>query len=153
MISKSGEFLELGPDEVLIVDSIYAAHGRLLDAGAGHASLDVFLYAPAAVRLARRIARDRVQRGISAERNLKAWPHILDDEGLFILPLHSRADLILNLVGADELRRLPDTYAGLLAEEWAAEGEDPAAMQLFRDDIRASLAADKGSAALAVPVR
>jgi uridine kinase len=153
MIVHGGEHLELAADEVLIVDSIYAAHGRLLDAGAGHSTLNVFLYAPAAVRLARRIARDRVQRGISAERNLKAWPHILDDEGRFILPLHSRADLILNLVGADELGHIPDTYAGLLAQEWAAEGKGEALTQLFRDDIASSLAADKESSALAVPLQ
>ena len=155
VVVHSGEFLELGRDEVLIVDSIYAAQSQLLEAGAGHSALNVFLYAPAVVRLARRIARDRAQRGVSAAYNLTAWPHILEDEKDYILPLHERADRIINLTGRDELLRLPETYAGLLADEWAAEGKTARVTGLFRDDIKASLAADRESAAelLGVPAR
>jgi len=144
-IPYSGEFLELGPNDILVVDSIYAAHGQLLDAGSGHASLNVFLYAPAVMRLARRVVRDRKERGMSAEKNLKGWAHILYDEKEFILPLHDRADLLMNLASADELNGLQEKYAGLLAEEWLEHGQRSGMTELFRANIAASLAADRES--------
>lgn len=145
-LPQSGNYMQLGPDEVLIVDSIYAAHDRFVRAGIGHRSLNVYLHAPAAVRLARRLSRDRTQRGVSVERNLRSWPHILEDEKHFILPLRARADMVLNLVEESELARLPETYAVLLAQEWAAEGRSGATAGLLRCDIAASLRADAGAA-------
>ncbi len=138
----SGRFLELGADEILIVDSIYASHKTLLDASAGSHTLNVFLYAPAVVRLARRLLRDRKERGVSLETNLKSWGRILDNERDFILPLRDKADVQVNLVGEEELGKLTDVYAGLLAEEWSARGQEPAITALFSQAIEASLKAD-----------
>ena len=52
-------------DDVVVVDSIYASHEAFLKAAEGRRSLNVYLTAPTAVRLARRLKRDRVERGLS----------------------------------------------------------------------------------------
>lgn len=141
----SGEYLTLGADEVLIVDSIYASHDKLIEAAEGVATLNVYLDAPAVIRLARRLRRDRLERGIPAETNLKRWPVILQDEKEFILPLKRRADFVVNLIGAEEIGKLADTYGDVLAAEWAAKGEDPALTARFLEGIRSSLLADQNS--------
>lgn len=141
----SGEYLTLGADEVLVVDSIYASHDKLLAAAEGAATLNVYLDAPAVIRLARRLRRDRLERGISAETNLKRWPVILQDEKEFILPLKRRADFVVNLIGAEEIGKLSETYGDVLAAEWAAKGEDPALTARFLEGIRSSLLADQNS--------
>jgi len=138
----SGDFLQLGKDDVLIVDSVFASDRALLRAGAAHQSLNVFLYAPAALRLARRLKRDTVERGMPPEANLRHWPVVLADEKEFILPLRRTADVVLNLTGETELEGLPDAFAALLASQWAARGRDPALTELFLSRIEASLEAD-----------
>ncbi|MBI2387425.1 MAG: nucleoside monophosphate kinase [Elusimicrobia bacterium] len=146
----SGEYLTLGADEVLVVDSIYASHDKLIKAAEGAATLNVYLDAPAVIRLARRLRRDRLERGISAETNLKRWPVILQDEKEFILPLKRRADFVVNLIGAEEIGRLADTYGDVLAAEWTAKGEDPALTARFLEGVRSSLLADRSSRALRI---
>lgn len=138
----SGEFMELGPDEVLVVDSIFASHPSLLEAARGHQSLNVYLDAPAVVRLARRLARDRVARGKPIADNLKGWAQILENEKNHILPLKSAADMVLNLVGSEELSALQDSYAKLLAQERAAGRGTSAESRLLAEMIRASLRSD-----------
>ncbi|MEQ1920754.1 MAG: nucleoside monophosphate kinase, partial [Elusimicrobiota bacterium] len=141
----SGEYLTLGADEVLVVDSIYASHEKLTQAAVGRATLNVYLDAPAVIRLARRLRRDRLERGISAETNLKRWPVILQNEKDFILPLKRRADFVVNLIGTDEIGKLADTYGQVLAAEWAAHGEDAALTARFLEGIKSSLAADQNA--------
>lgn len=138
----SGEFMTLGANEVLVVDSIYASHDKLVNAAQGAQTLNLYLDAPAVVRLARRLKRDALERGISAETNLKRWPVILGDEAEFIRPLKKRADFVVNLIGQEEINKLADTYGQVLAAEWAAHGEDPALTARFLEAIRSSLAAD-----------
>jgi uridine kinase/cytidine deaminase len=139
----SGEFLQLGPDDVVIVDSIFASHRYFLEAVKGHQALNVYLAAPAAIRLARRLKRDKTERGISVENNLKGWSHLLVNERNNILPLREQADVVVNLMSAAELARLPQAYAELLAAEWAANNHDAAATELFLKMLRASIAADR----------
>jgi uridine kinase len=129
--------MELKADEVLVVDSIFASHPTLRAAAEGRPSLDVYLDAPAVVRLVRRLARDKVARGKPVLDNLRGWARILADEKAYIKPLAADADLVLNLVGAEELAGLKAAYAKLLAEEG-----DPAVARLMADMIRASLEAD-----------
>jgi len=138
----SGEFMELGPDEVLVVDSIYASHEKILQAAAGRQVLNMYLSAPAVVRLARRLARDKTVRGAPVEKNLRRWSIILSDEKQYILPLAAKADLVLNLMSEEELRALPGAYAKLLAQEWAAGRQSPELDALFLDMVRESLRAD-----------
>ncbi|MBI5884342.1 MAG: hypothetical protein HZB91_14700 [Elusimicrobia bacterium] len=138
----SGEYLRLGPDDVLIVDSIFASHPYFLESVQGHQALNVYLAAPAAARLARRLKRDKTERGITVENNLKGWSHLLSNERSNILPLREKADVVVNLMTAAELERLPQALAELLAQEWVANGRDEAQTKLFLDMIRASIEAD-----------
>ena len=103
------------------------------------------------VRLARRLRRDRLERGIPAENNLSRWAVILADEREFIQPLKLQADYVLNLIGEKELGLLADTYADVLAAEWAERGVDPAITERFLEGIRASLAADAAALPTARP--
>ncbi|MBI5244271.1 MAG: hypothetical protein HY922_11440 [Elusimicrobia bacterium] len=139
----SGEFLQLGPDDVVIVDSIFASHEAFLKAIEGHSSLNVYLAAPTAVRLARRLKRDKTERGIAVGQNLRGWAHLLVNERANILPLREKADVVLNLMSAQELERLPQAYAELLAQEWAANGRDARATELFLKMLSASIEADR----------
>lgn len=137
----SGEFMQLGPDEVLIVDSIFASHPLLRDAAQGKASLNVYLDAPAVVRLVRRLARDKVARGRPVIDNLQGWSRILENEAAYITPMKADADLVINLIKAEELEGLREAYAKLLLEEQAA-GRGAEASKLMAEMIKASLAAD-----------
>ncbi|MBI5202478.1 MAG: hypothetical protein HY925_12880 [Elusimicrobia bacterium] len=132
----SGEFMTLAEDEVLVIDSIFASHPLLRGAAEGRPSLNVYLDAPAVVRLARRLARDKVQRGKPVADNLKGWARILANEREHILPLKAQADLVLNLIEPSELAGLKDAYRKLLA----SENEETA--RLLEAMIRASLDAD-----------
>ena len=122
---------------MLIVDSIFASHPLLKAAAEGRAALDVYMDAPAVVRLARRLARDKVARGKPVADNLRGWRRILENEAAFIKPLRAGADAVINLVTPEELAGLPAAYERLLAEE-----KDPAVRALMGDMIRASLQAD-----------
>jgi uridine kinase len=139
----TGNFMELGGDEILVVDSIFASHGKLLEAGSLRPSINVFLYAPAVVRLARRLKRDIAERNISVEHNLASWANILYNEKVFIQPLASKADMFINLVGREELDGLEEEYARILAREWAEHGKSEALTDLFERMIRASLESDE----------
>ncbi len=147
----SGEFMQLDKDDILIIDSIYASHELFVNAVKGHQSLNVYLTAPTSVRLARRLKRDIVERGISAEKNLQMWPQILIDEREHILPLRAKADVVLNLVGEEELSRLPETYAEIMAKNWEVAGKDARVTELFTRMIKASIAADAAPLSAEVP--
>ena len=136
----SGEFMTLEEDEVLVIDSIFASHPALRAAAKGRPSLGVYLDAPAIVRLARRLGRDKRERGKPVADNLKSWSRILANEREFILPLKAGADLVLNLVEPAELAGLKAAYARLLAEETPAARAET--QRLLEAMIRASLEAD-----------
>lgn len=138
----SGVYLQLEPGDVLIVDSIFASHQLFLDAVQGRQTLNVYLAAPAAARLARRLKRDKNERGITVFNNLKGWSHLLTNERTNILPLREKADIVVNLMTAAELQNLPGALAELLAAERAANGNDAAQTELFLKMVRASIAAD-----------
>lgn len=140
----TGKYLQLGPDDVVVVDSIYASHEAFLKAAEGRRSLNVYLTAPTAVRLARRLKRDRVERGISVERNLNGWANILFNERTHILPLQAKADVVLNMMSEEELRNLPDSFAEILAQEWAAGASEAKITELYLRMLRASIKADAG---------
>ncbi len=139
----SGEYFSLGENEVLIVDSIFASHPLFREAAKAAPSLNIYLEAPAVVRLARRLARDKVSRGKPITENLKGWSRILENEKAHILPLKDGADMVLNLVTQEELSGLPGAYSKLLAAEREA-GQGPQTEALMSEMIRASLRADLG---------
>jgi uridine kinase len=134
----SGEFMKLEPGQVLLIDSIYAAHPLIRRAARKAPAVSVFMYAPAVVRLMRRLRRDRVERGLSMEKNLGLWGNILHDEAKHVLPYMSKADLILDTVSEADMRALPEEYAKLLAQE-------PSIAAKLKQRIAESLAADAAS--------
>ncbi|PJA16752.1 MAG: hypothetical protein CO113_15765 [Elusimicrobia bacterium CG_4_9_14_3_um_filter_62_55] len=140
---RSGEFFQLGPNDVLVIDSIFASHDLILEAIGDSKSLNLHLFAPTAARLARRLARDTKLRGTSVAENLGRWPKILENEGKYIRPMRARADLDINLMTEKELARLEEFYAEILAEAWAKNGEDPALGAALAAMIKASLKADR----------
>jgi uridine kinase len=139
----SGEFFQLGPKDVLVIDSIFASHDLILEAIGETESLNIHLFAPTAARLARRLARDTKLRGTSVAENLGRWPMILQNEARYIRPMRQRADLDINLMTEKELGRLQEFYAEILAEAWAKHGEDPALAEQLVAMIKASLAAER----------
>lgn len=136
---KTGNFMTLGPDDILVVDSIFAAHPTLRAAAEGRPSLVAAVDAPAIARLARRLRRDKAARGRSLGDNLSGWELILDNEREHMLPLSRAAELRVNLVSEKELAGLRAAYAGLLAEEGLLSRRRVA--RLMSANIRASLAA------------
>ncbi|MFA6317331.1 MAG: hypothetical protein WC943_07925, partial [Elusimicrobiota bacterium] len=141
---QSGTSIQLDGDDILVVDSIYASHPKLVEAGADRQSLNVYLTAPASARFARRLKRDVVERGIPVERNLQGWTNVLDNESRHILGLQEHADMTINLVTKEELDRLVQSYSEILAAEWLKNGKDAALTQRFIDMVRASLEEDFG---------
>lgn len=77
----------------------------------------MFLRAPATLRLLRHLRRDRVERGVSLEKNLSLWGNILDDEERFVRPYAAETDLVVDSFADAELAAMPDLYAELLADE------------------------------------
>lgn len=139
----SGKFLSLEPGDVLVVDSIYASAAPILAAGADRPSLNVFLKAPAVVRLKRRLKRDREERGASMDFNLSLWGNILHDERHYILPQAGKADVTIDSFSAQELAELPEAFARLLAAEWAKAGAAESSLaEALKRRIKQSLAAD-----------
>jgi uridine kinase len=145
--SDTGEFMALAPEDILVIDSIYASHDSLLASAAGHAALNIFIDAPTIVRLKRRLKRDRVERSLPVAANLGWWGNILHDEAAFVHPLRRYADLVLGSFSPEELRSLPEEFARLLADEWAAGGKDPSLTENLKRRISQSLEADRGHAA------
>ncbi|MEK7656248.1 MAG: hypothetical protein AAB412_00685, partial [Elusimicrobiota bacterium] len=139
---KSGQFLQLGENDVVLVDSTYASHPKILAALEGHASLNIHLTAPTVVRLTRRLLRDTKERGTPPATNLRWWGGVLKNERLHILPLGRYADVTLNLVSLAELTELPEKLARILAQE-QVHGIDPETPRLLEEMVGASLAADE----------
>ncbi|MFH2203343.1 MAG: cytidine deaminase [Elusimicrobiota bacterium] len=140
---KTGDYMQLGKEDVLIVDSIFAAHKTLLKAGVGHTNLNVFLSAPTAARLARRLKRDKYERGRSIEDNLKGWERVLENEKKHIMPLRHHADYFIEMTSKDEVANLAESFAELLAEDWAEHGRNAGLAELFTGMIGQSVARDK----------
>ncbi|MEK9146505.1 MAG: hypothetical protein AAB339_12935 [Elusimicrobiota bacterium] len=139
---KSGEFLQLGENDVVLVDSTYASHPKILAALEGRASLNIHLTAPTVVRLTRRLLRDTRERGTPPAVNLRWWGGVLKNERLHILPLGRYADVTLNLVSLAELTELTEKLARILAQE-EVHGTDPETPRLLEEMVLASLAADE----------
>ena len=68
---ESGNHMKLAPGDVLVVDSIYAAHPLIRAAAGGRPALNVFIYAPSTVRLMRRLRRARVEAAERIRKRMK----------------------------------------------------------------------------------
>jgi len=103
-----GESIELGKDNILIVEGLHSFNPNLT----GKISLGKFLIyvSPLTqlninrvnriptrdVRLLRRIFRDTRYRGYSAEYTLRKWKSVKDGEDQFVFPYQERANVMFN---------------------------------------------------------
>lgn len=101
--------LRLAEDQVLMIEGIHGLNGRLAAAVPESQRFRVFVSALSQLaiddhnriftsdaRLIRRIVRDRLFRGFSAERTLGLWDRVRRGEGRWIYPFQEAADVMFN---------------------------------------------------------
>lgn len=116
---RSGKFLQLKPDMILILEGIHALNPMLtqdipaINKFKIYASalttilLDDHNYIPTTDnRLLRRIVRDYKYRGYSAEDTIRRWPMVREGEEKWIFPYQEQADEMVNTALLFELAAL-----------------------------------------------
>ena len=106
---KSGRWLCLKPEEVLVVEGIHALNPeltaqipegqkfRVYASALTTILLDTHNYIPTTDnRLLRRIIRDYKYRGVSALETIKRWPSVRAGENKWIFPYQENADVMFN---------------------------------------------------------
>jgi uridine kinase len=101
--------LRLEPDQVLVIEGIHGLNGRLTESVPEALRFRVFVSALSQLaiddhnriftsdaRLIRRIVRDRLFRGFTAERTLGLWDRVRRGEGRWIYPFQEAADVMFN---------------------------------------------------------
>ena len=104
-----GETVQLGPDQILIVEGIHGLNPRLTSRVDQEQLFKVYISVlthlnldrhnrlpPSDVRLLRRIVRDFGTRGYSATDTLMRWDRVRQGEEKWILPFKVHADAIFN---------------------------------------------------------
>ncbi|MHB2020940.1 MAG: uridine kinase family protein, partial [Candidatus Xenobia bacterium] len=107
--SSSGNLLQLGPDQILLLEGIHGLNEaltptipasmkyRIYVSALTHASLDDHnRLSTHDVRLLRRILRDQRDRGYSPEQTLHRWPSVVAGEEKWIFPFQEGADVMFN---------------------------------------------------------
>jgi uridine kinase len=106
---EPGKTIQLGQEDVLIMEGIHGLNGRILDILPEEQRLGVFVSPLTGIcidphnrtstsdnRLLRRLIRDHRTRGKSAEVTLEMYPKVMKGAMLYIFPMQSRADMIFN---------------------------------------------------------
>jgi uridine kinase len=101
--------LELGDNQVLCIEGIHGLNSRLTESVPRHRKYRVYVSALSQLaiddhnriftsdaRLIRRIVRDRMFRGFTAERTLELWERVRRGEGRWIFPFQEDADVMFN---------------------------------------------------------
>jgi len=101
--------MQIGNDDVLIVEGIHGLNPKLTQSIPAEKKLKIYISAltqlsldehnrimTTDVRLIRRIVRDRNFRGYSASKTISMWPSVLRGEKKNIFPYQSGADLMFN---------------------------------------------------------
>lgn len=104
-----GEYLQLGPEDVLVIEGIHGLNNRLLSTLPAEAKFKIYISALTQInmdehnaipttdgRLIRRIVRDALTRGSSAERTIKMWQSVRRGEEKNIFPFQEHADVMFN---------------------------------------------------------
>ena len=105
----NGEFLTLGPDDVLVIEGIHCLNDALSYSLPRESKYRIYIsclttlniddhnYIPTTdARLLRRIERDARTRGYSAQATLKMWPSVREGEEDNIFPHQDSADIVFN---------------------------------------------------------
>lgn len=104
-----GEFLKLGPDDVLVIEGIHCLNDRLSESLSDSEKFRIYISALTQLnvdehnripttdgRLLRRMVRDNRTRGYSALKTIAAWPSVRLGEERNIFPFQERADIMVN---------------------------------------------------------
>jgi uridine kinase len=101
--------MRLGDDQVLVVEGIHGLNDRVTGAMPGGYQFKIYVSAlsqlaiddhnrifTADARIIRRIVRDQLFRGFSAERTLGLWEKVRSGEARWIFPFQEHADVMFN---------------------------------------------------------
>lgn len=104
-----GEYLQLGPDDVLVIEGIHGLNDRLLVTLPKETKFKIYISALTQInidehnaipttdgRLLRRIVRDALSRGTPAERTIAMWQSVRRGEEKNIFPFQEHADVMFN---------------------------------------------------------
>lgn len=104
-----GEFLQLGQDDVLVIEGIHGLNDKLLSTLPKETKFKIYISALTQInidehnpipttdgRLIRRIVRDAFMRGTSAEHTIEMWQSVRRGEERNIFPFQEQADVMFN---------------------------------------------------------
>ena len=126
---EAGETVQLGPDQILIVEGIHGLNPRLVPdipaerifriyvSALTQLNLDRHNRVPTTdTRLLRRIVRDAEHRGYSAEDTIDRWESVRQGERKYIFPYQENADVMFNSALVYELAVLKPLAEPLLLQ-------------------------------------
>ena len=104
-----GDFLQLGPEDVLVIEGIHGLNDKLSYALPAESKFKIYISALTQLnidehnripttdgRLLRRIVRDASTRGTSAKDTIARWPSVRRGEESNIFPYQEQADVMFN---------------------------------------------------------
>ena len=104
-----GDFLQLGPEDVLVIEGIHGLNDKLSYALPAESKFKIYISALTQLnidehnripttdgRLIRRIVRDARTRGTSAKETIRMWPSVRKGEECNIFPYQEEADVMFN---------------------------------------------------------
>lgn len=104
-----GDFLQLGPEDVLVIEGIHGLNDKLSHALPAESKFKIYISALTQLnidehnripttdgRLLRRIVRDARTRGTSAKDTIARWPSVRRGEEANIFPYQEQADVMFN---------------------------------------------------------
>lgn len=104
-----GDFLQLGPEDVLVIEGIHGLNDKLSYALPAESKFKIYISALTQLnidehnripttdgRLLRRIVRDARTRGTSAKDTIARWPSVRRGEEANIFPYQDQADVMFN---------------------------------------------------------
>jgi len=126
---EDGDTIQLKSDQILIVEGIHGLNPKLLEGFSDGEVFRIFVSALTQLnldshnrvsttdtRLIRRIVRDAVYRGYSAERTVDMWENVRRGEKQNIFPYQEQADVMFNSALAYELSVLKPLVEPLLLQ-------------------------------------
>lgn len=126
---KSGKKLQLGKNQVLVVEGIHALNPELTAQIPENEKFKVYISALTSIllddhnyipttdnRLLRRIIRDNKYRGVTAQETIKRWPSVRAGENKWIFPFQENADTMFNTAMLYELAVIKEQALPLLEQ-------------------------------------
>jgi uridine kinase len=126
---EQGETVQLGPDHIIIVEGIHGMNPRLAAAVPRERTFRIFVSALTQLnidrhnrvpttntRLVRRLVRDAIYRGYTAEETLNRWESVRRGEKRHIFPYQEHADVMFNSALVYELAVLKPLAEPLLLQ-------------------------------------